>query len=270
MLIALGLGLVVGVILALTGAGGGILAVPLLVFGMHMGLAQAGPIGLLAVGMAATLGAILGLREGIVRYRAALLIAGSGILLAPLGLWIAQRIDNRWLSVLFALTLLFVAAKTFHQAREKVPAPAASAQEAYPCMRDPEGGRFVWTSACARALALSGTVAGLLSGLLGVGGGFVMVPALQRYTNLEMRAVVATSLAVIALVSMAGVVASAASGGMGGGAAIFGWCAGWHAGRQNDRHALGRPPSATGFCCCRRGRGDRHARTGPAVAPGAA
>ena len=49
------------------------------------------------------------------------------------------------------------------------------------------------------ALALSGTVAGLLSGLLGVGGGFVMGPALQRYTDLVMRSVVATSLAVIDL-----------------------------------------------------------------------
>lgn len=214
MLIALGLGLVVGVILALTGAGGGILAVPLLVFGMHMGLAQAGPIGLLAVGMAATLGAMLGLRDGIVRYRAAFLIAGAGMLFSPVGLWIAHRIDNRWLSVLFALTLLLVAARTFRQARPRAPAPVQPRRRDYPCMRDTESGRFVWTGACARALAVSGTVAGLLSGLLGVGGGFVMVPALQRYTNLEMRAVVATSLAVIALVSLSGVAASAVSGGL--------------------------------------------------------
>ena len=69
------LGLLVGVILALTGAGGGILAVPALVFGTGIGVAQAGPIGLLAVGIAASLGAILGLRAGQVRYRAALLIA---------------------------------------------------------------------------------------------------------------------------------------------------------------------------------------------------
>lgn len=85
-MIALTLGLVVGVILALTGAAGGILAVPLLVFGLQMSVAQAGPIGLLAVGTAAVLGAILGLREGIVRYRAALPIAGTGMLLSPLGL----------------------------------------------------------------------------------------------------------------------------------------------------------------------------------------
>ena len=47
-----------------------------------------------------------------------------------------------------------------------------------------------------------------------MGGGFVMVPALQRYTDLAMRSVVATSLAVIALVSVTGVIASAAAGGM--------------------------------------------------------
>ena len=214
MLTALALGLVIGIILALTGAGGGILAVPLLVFGLQMGVAQAGPIGLLAVGMAAALGALLGLRDGIVRYRAALLIAVAGMLLSPAGLWLAHRIDNRSLSVLFAIVLLLVAVRTWRQARR----PAATCSNApaalYPCQRSADSGRFIWTSACARALALSGTVAGLLSGLLGVGGGFVMVPALQRYTDLPMRSVVATSLAVIALVSVTGVATSAATGGV--------------------------------------------------------
>ena len=58
MIIVLLLGLTVGVILALTGAGGGILAVPLLVFGAGLSMAEAGPIGVLAVGLAATLGAV--------------------------------------------------------------------------------------------------------------------------------------------------------------------------------------------------------------------
>jgi uncharacterized membrane protein YfcA len=214
MLTVLGLGLVVGLILALTGAGGGILAVPLLVFGIHMELAQAGPIGLLAVGMAAALGAVLGLRDGIVRYRAAMLIAGAGMLVSPLGLWLAHRIDNRYLSVLFALVLLLVAYRTWRQARRAPLAVPVANPAIHPCQRSAETGRFIWTSTCARALSLSGAVAGLLSGLLGVGGGFVMVPALQRYTDLPMRAVVATSLAVIALVSVTGVVASAATGGM--------------------------------------------------------
>lgn len=214
MLIELTLGLVVGLILAITGAGGGILAVPLLVFGIQMGVAQAGPIGLLAVGMAASLGALLGLRDGIVRYRAALLIAVAGMLLAPAGLWLAHRIDNRWLTILFAVVLLLVAARTWRQARHAPAAVAPSSLIPHPCQRSTDTGRFTWTSGCARALTLSGTVAGLLSGLLGVGGGFVMVPALQRYTDLPMRSVVATSLAVIALVSVTGVAASAATGGI--------------------------------------------------------
>lgn len=212
MLIPLGLGLIVGIILALTGAGGGILAVPLLVFGMGMGVADAGPIGLLAVGMAAALGAVLGLRDGRVRYRAAALIAVSGMLVSPLGLWLAQRIDNRWLSVLFALVLLNVAYRTF-RARKQQP-DAQSTRVDKPCRLDPGTGRFTWTAPCARAFAGSGLGAGLLSGLLGVGGGFVIVPALQRFSDLDIKSVVATSLAVIALVSVAGVAGSAATGGL--------------------------------------------------------
>src|ERR1700742_3895004 len=99
MVLHLLLGVVVGLILALTGAGGGILAVPLLVFGAGLNVAQAAPIGLTAVGMAAALGAVLGLKAGIVRYKAALMTAAAGMLCAPPGLWLAHRIDNRWLTV---------------------------------------------------------------------------------------------------------------------------------------------------------------------------
>ena len=204
------LGLLIGVLLALTGAGGGILAVPLLVFGAQLSVAQAGPIALMAVGMAAAIGALLGLSAGIVRYKAALLIAGAGMLLAPVGLWLAARIDNRWLSVLFAVVLMYVAWKTWRGARQ--PASGGATAPAPVCTRSPVTKRFIWTRPCAAALGLSGTVAGLLSGLLGVGGGFVMVPVLKRYTDLTMQSVVATSLAVIALVSATGVAASAASG----------------------------------------------------------
>ncbi len=216
MLTGAGLGLVVGLILALTGAGGGILAVPLLVFGTGIGVAEAGPIGLLAVGMAAALGAMLGLRAGLVRYRAALLIAAAGMLVAPAGLWAARVTDARWLGLLFALTLLYVAVRTWRQAAGAADPGAAPSgmQHAARCVRGPATGRFIWTRSCARVLALAGAVAGFLSGLLGVGGGFVMVPALQRYTDLPIKAAVATSLAVIAIISGAGVAVAAAQGGI--------------------------------------------------------
>jgi uncharacterized membrane protein YfcA len=62
MLTSMGLELAIGVILALTGAGSGILAVPAHVLGVRQSVAQAGPVGLLAVGMAAALGTLLGLQ----------------------------------------------------------------------------------------------------------------------------------------------------------------------------------------------------------------
>ena len=215
MVLHLLLGVGVGVILALTGAGGGILAVPLLVFGAGLGMAQAAPIGLTAVGMAAALGAILGLKAGIVRYKAALLMAAAGMLCAPPGLWLAHRIDNRWLTVLFAVTLLYVAVRMIRQSlKTNQPQNSQNAlpQRRPPCVVSAQTGKIVWTSPCALALALSGAAAGLLSGLLGVGGGFVMVPALQRCTDLPIKSIVATSLAVIALVSATGVASSAVSG----------------------------------------------------------
>jgi hypothetical protein len=74
-------------------------------------------------------------------------------------------------------------------------------------------------------MVVSGSIAGLLTGLLGVGGGFVIVPALQRYTNLVMQSIISTSLAVIALVSMTGVVSSVLAGSLNWAIAIP-FCAG--------------------------------------------
>ncbi len=212
MLLNAGLGLAIGIILALTGAGGGILAVPVLIFGAHLNAVQAAPIGLMAVGMAAALGALLGLRAGIVRYRTALLVAVCGMVMAPPGLWLAHRIDNHWLTLLFAGVLFYVGIRMIWQTARPAPQDALQTSRRPPCLRDAGTGKIIWTTSCARALGILGAVAGFLSGLLGVGGGFVMVPALQRYTDLTMKSIVATSLAVIALVSATGVVSSSLAG----------------------------------------------------------
>lgn len=73
------------------------------------------------------------------------------------------------------------------------------------CRLNPATGRLSWTSPCAGALAMTGAATGLVSGMLGVGAGFIVVPALRRLTQLNMHAAVATSLMVITLISTAGV-----------------------------------------------------------------
>lgn len=204
------LGAMVGLVMGVTGAGGGILAVPALVFGLHMTVAAAGPIGLLAVGIGAATGALGRLRSGHVRYKAATLIALTGAISAPFGSWLAQRTDTRLLSLVFALVLLGVGLNSLREGRSTQAACAAPAD--LPCIRSASNGRFIWNSRCALSLSGMGVIAGVLSGLLGVGGGFVIVPALQRYSNLAMQSVIATSLAVIALVSLAGFAGSIFNG----------------------------------------------------------
>ena len=202
-LLTLALGAVVGLVMALTGAGGGVLALPLLVFGLHLSVQQAAPVGLMAVGFAATLGALLGLREGIVRYRAAALMGLAGMLIAPLGVFLAHRLPNRPLLTAFALVLMFTAWRLL-RAPSKEPEDAVLVT----CRVEDENHQLTWTRPCARALAGTGLIAGFLSGLLGVGGGFVIVPSLLRHTNLSVRSVQATSLAVISLVSLSGIAAA--------------------------------------------------------------
>lgn len=205
MISTLVLGVFIGLIMALTGAGGGILAVPLLMFTTGLGVHEAAPIGLLAVGLAASFGTVLGLRVGEVRYKAATLMGFVGLLFSPLGFWVAHQIDTKLLNVAFAAVLFWVALNAF------VAAPTTN-KSSCPCILNPDTGRFIWILPCARALVFSGSIAGFLSGLLGVGGGFVLIPALQKFTHLTVQSMTATSLAVIAIVSTFGVLNSMNAG----------------------------------------------------------
>lgn len=203
------LGSFTGIVLALTGAGGAIIAVPLLIFGLHLAVAEAAPIALLAVCLSATIGASLALLQRKVRYRAAGFIALTGAVASPIGLWLAQKLPNTPLTLLFAMVLMYVAFDMFRQSGSEQTEASGTRSFAAPCLLDSPGGRLIWTWPCVRALALSGLTAGSLSGLLGVGGGFVVVPALKKVTNLEMQAILATSLAVIALIAAIGVTSAA-------------------------------------------------------------
>ncbi len=207
-------GSLVGLILGLTGAGGAIIAVPLLVFGLQLGVAEAAPIALFAISISAAIGALRALKQGRVRYRAAGFIAFTGALASPGGIYIARQIPDAALSLLFAAVLAYIALSMFRRLGNHSEKAATASLPATPCQLDDFSGRLIWDARCARSLTLWGVAAGFLSGLLGVGGGFIIVPALQKATRLHMRSIVSTSLAVIALVSAAGAFSAALSGSM--------------------------------------------------------
>ena len=206
------IGVFVGILMGLTGAGGGILSVPLLVFLLHLPISEAGPIALTAITISAGVGAIIGLRAKVLRYKAAVFMAVFGLILSPLGLWLAQKVPNTPLLILFSLVLMYVAIRMLLQVARAHSRKSTIDRKAPPCQLNSSIGKLIWTAPCARVLMLSGATAGFLSGLLGVGGGFILVPSLNKFTDLPMKSIVATSLGVLAIVSAGGAFISLASG----------------------------------------------------------
>ena len=210
--LTIAIGVFVGVLMGLTGAGGGILSVPLLVFLLHLPISEAGPIALTAITLSAGVGAIIGLKAKVLRYKAAIFMATFGLAFSPIGLWLAQRVPNTPLLILFSIVLMYVSVRMMLQVARTLSGKSVAASRPPPCQLDLSIGKLIWTVPCARALMFAGAIAGFLSGLLGVGGGFVLVPALNKYTDLPMKSIVATSLGVLGIVSAGGAFISLASG----------------------------------------------------------
>lgn len=209
---ALGLGAAVGLLLGLAGGGGALLAVPLLgLLGLAPAAAKAGA--LLVVAAAALAGLGPHLRAGSVDLRAAALVGGAG---APASLLVARAsrgLPDALQAALFGLVALVAGALLL---RPAPPAPEAA--------RSPRPG----------VMLLAGALAGALTGLVGVGGGFVLVPTLTLVVGLPPARAVGTSLVVVALNACAGLaglagdvtaspvllgfVGAAAAGAVGGGA----------------------------------------------------
>jgi hypothetical protein len=209
--ISLLLGILVGAVLGLTGAGGGILAVPALVAGMGWSMQQAAPVALIAVASGAALGALAAHRRRQVRYRAATLMVVSGVIFTSPGLYAAHVLPQRWLLTLFALVMLIVAVRLFVQACNTSHEVQATGNS--PVCINPIDERFQWRSPATWILFVSlGSLTGFMTGLLGVGGGFIVVPVMRRFTNASMHVIVGTSLMVIALIACGGVISALAHG----------------------------------------------------------
>lgn len=187
---ALLLGVVVGTLLGLVGGGGSILAVPALVYGVGMPLEEAIPTSLIIVGAASAVAVIPRLRTG-VNWRLAGIVGAAGIPMAYVGTQVNRLIDPQILLVAFSVIMVVAGVRMFF----------ATVSDGGPC--SVPGGRTRWRSCLPRSLA-TGAVVGFLTGLLGVGGGFLIVPALALVLGLPMGVTVGTSLVIIVINSIAG------------------------------------------------------------------
>lgn len=178
------LSLAIGVSLGFFGGGGSILTVPLLVYVFGLDPKQAIASSLLVVAVASGFAALQHARAGNLRPRVALFFGAAGMAGAYLGARVAAFVAGGVLLLLFA-ALMALTALAMWRGRF-VPAPAAA------------HGLAPWR------LALQGLVVGSLTGLVGAGGGFLIVPALVLWGGMAMPAAVGTSLLVIVLNCLAG------------------------------------------------------------------
>ncbi|PRW64936.1 sulfite exporter TauE/SafE family protein [Actinopolyspora mortivallis] len=200
MLLAAVFGVVIGLALGLLGAGGSILAVPALVYGVGQPLQTAIPTSLAVVALS-SLGALLPRdRRAVVRWAVALVFGAAGIPAAFGGAVLGKLVPQRWLLLAFAALMLVVAVRMLRGGENHSGA-----------CRTQQGG-INWRT-CLPKSVLAGASVGVLTGLFGVGGGFVIVPALTLLLGLEAQQAVATSLVVVLINSVAGFAAHAGSAG---------------------------------------------------------
>lgn len=201
-------GAIVGLSLGLTGGGGAIFAVPLLVYGLGVDAREAIVISLASVGVTSLVGFLHRWKLGQVEIRTGLLFAFAGMVGAPIGTWIAGFLPEPVLLLSFAGLMVIVAVRLWRQASHPVlPSPACPTpdlSDGPTCQRD-AAGVLILNSRCAVLLLIVGVLTGVLSGVFGVGGGFVIVPALVLFSGMSIHRAVGTSLMVIAMVSVSGV-----------------------------------------------------------------
>ena len=191
-IIAVGVGLLVGISLGALGAGGSILTVPALVYLLDQPPAQATTGSLIIVGASALSGALAQRGTGGVKVGQGLTFAVTGVLGSWVGVRLAARVDPTVLMVAFAGLMLVVAVTMIvRQVR--------SGQGGEKAARPPVVTFRPFSVNWVRLLLvlLTATGVGLLTGFFGVGGGFVVVPALVLALGFTMKDAVATSLVVI-------------------------------------------------------------------------
>jgi uncharacterized membrane protein YfcA len=185
LLIDLVIGFAIGLTLGLLGGGGSILTVPALVYLVGQSPATAVTTSLAIVGANSLIGAGLHSRRGKLNHRVAVVFGGAGMIVAYAAAGLSRLFTPGALLAAFALLMLVIGGVMLSGATRSTTLKKSD--------------RCNWPLTVA-----AGAVVGLLTGILGVGGGFLIVPALVMLVGLPMQEAVGTSLLVIAANSLAG------------------------------------------------------------------
>lgn len=230
--IAAVLALFIGLALGLLGGGGSILTLPILRYVLGMEAHDAIAVSLLVVGTTSTAAMIPHARRGRVRWRTGIVFGLAGMVGAFGAGRVAHYIPSSVLLGLFGV-MMMVTALAMMRGRKTSPASGSGPTSAPPTAAPPTGANQE-DLPIAKVVG-EGLVVGAVTGLVGAGGGFLVVPALVLLGGLSMDVAVGTSLVVIAMKSFAGfagylghahidwtiagvVSASAVVGSLGGGA----------------------------------------------------
>ncbi|MFF8386414.1 sulfite exporter TauE/SafE family protein [Streptomyces kanasensis] len=214
LVLALTAGAVVGLALGALGGGGGVLAAPALIYLLDFGPVEATTAGLVVVAVTSATALYGHARDGRVRWTAGALFAAAGAVPAVLTASLADGVPRPVLTLAFAAVAALAAVRMLRpatdpddDARDPAEPPAGEPSGAEP----PARGAPTPGAPRPRPLRAAGAGAGVgaLTGFLGVGGGFLAVPALVGMVGLRMRAAVGTSLLVITANALTALVARA-------------------------------------------------------------
>jgi uncharacterized membrane protein YfcA len=210
------LGCFTGTLSGLLGIGGGLLMVPALTV-FNVPLIQATATSLIGVFLSAVSGSIRNLSAGELNWRVSLSLAVFGMMTAQVGAWLGDRVPDAALSLGFA-TLLVVTIFLMNlrqqlkrqQERQalatETPGAEVAIPETNPVMEHTEAAETEQSSYQFAPIAGIGLLAGVLSGLFGVGGGVVMVPLQMLLLGEAIKTAVRTSLGAIVAIAISGLV----------------------------------------------------------------
>ena len=185
------LALVVGLVLGLLGGGGSILAVPIFLYVFHVEPKPAIAMSLVVVGMSALVGFLTHWRQGTVNVRIAGMFGALAMVGAFAGARVARHVPATLQLSLFAVFAFAAAMLMLRDSLKQPPAAGSAEVEHRP--------RFT------PMLAIQAVGVGVLTALIGAGGGFIIVPALVLMGDVPVKAAVGSSLLIIAMNATSGV-----------------------------------------------------------------